>query len=247
MFFHVGRKPLFVDIQRRGDISQTQDTTGQPLIPLTIRRYHQLLPNIADLYLNVPPPVSPKSKNLIDKLSAKDQARRASKKESKMLKRQLKHDARQQLRAHRGIVGNGEQFMLDPVEEVKSNAMAYDDSAGATSESESDSDDDGSVRRMARKTGQADEKASKINARYEEKLRLASSEDKKGKLEKERGRELDKVEKEWSERRARFEKAQKRKSGKRMERNGKRIEKAGKRLERLQWIVVVNRDSSGPR
>jgi hypothetical protein len=199
---------------------------------------------VAELNLNVPPPASPATKNLLDKLSARDQARRASKKDAKMLKRQLKHDARLQVRAHHGT-GDGSQYMLDPREEIKSNAMAYDDSAGPTSESESDSDDEGSVRRMAKKTAQADAKASKINARSDEKVAGASSEEKRDRIERERAKELDRVEKEWSERRERFEKAQKRKGEKRVGRNAKRIEKAGKRLERLQWVVVVNREDVG--
>ena len=60
-----------------------------------------------------------------------------------------------------------------------------------------------------------DERAEKIEKRYEKRLGKAEEEDKRVKLEEERRKELDRLEMEWRACRERFEKVQRRKNEKR--------------------------------
>jgi hypothetical protein len=212
-------------------------STNSVLEALTLRRYRTFLPHVAELDFNIPPVVTTKESNFVDKLSVKDQARRAQKKQSKLRKRQLEADERAKLRPLRGT--SALNFMVE--DDVLSNATALDDS---TSDSESGSDDDSSISRMLKHTTKADAKAEKINSRYECKIQSDLSPEKAAKIGKERDKELDRVEKEWKSRRETFEKARHKKNEKRTKKNGKRMEKAGKKIEKLSWVVVVERTSS---
>ena len=217
------------------------ESADMEMDPMTIRRYHTLRPHLAELDFNVPPAPEPTTRNLIDRLSAKEQARRAERKQQKILKRRTKAEAKSDIRASKLKLNGCQVDGVLGLEEVRSNAMAYDDSAGETSESDGNEDEEGSVLWMARKTRRVDERAEKIEKRYEKRLGKAEEEDKRVKLEEERRKELDRLEMEWRACRERFEKVQRRKNEKRVKRNEERMEKAEKKLEKLKWVVIVNK------
>jgi hypothetical protein len=218
---------------------------------------------VAPLDFDVPPPED--AGNIIDKISAKNQTRKEKRKRRKLFERQLKHDAKVQTRRRSaveekdgelvdvkaGIEGmelekkeSGSLLTPDAFsgrsERVRSNAMEYDESSSASSDSD-DQSDSARATKLEKAIARAETKNLKINTKADEKRKTTgSSEEKRAKIEEEREKELEKVQRELGKVKEELEEKREKRLEKRRRKNGKRVEKVGKRMARLEWVVVVN-------
>lgn len=177
--------------------------------------------------------------NIIDKVSAKNQARKTDRKKKKLLKRQEKFDEREQLQQYR----RGSADKVPSVTswetgstKIKSNAMEYDDSSLASSDSDDSAmGDETTTLQLA--TSKANAKAADLNAKANEKLSAGKRVEK---VERDRMKELERIEEKWVKEKMKVEEMREKRLEKRIQGNHKRQEKVGKRMQRLEWIVVDN-------
>jgi hypothetical protein len=184
--------------------------------------------------------------NIIDKVSAKNQARKTESKKKKLFKRQQKFDERVQLQQFR----RGSEDQVKPSvaswengrTKIKSNAMEYDDSSVASS----DTDDSGigdEATALERATARADAKAAEVNAKTDGKLAAGSRNAER--IEEKRKKELGRIEEKWVKEKLRVEEMREKRLEKRIKGNQKRLEKVAKRMQRMEWIVIDNLSYAG--
>jgi hypothetical protein len=188
------------------------------------RRLHGLGPHVAELDFDVPPPENPG--NILDKLSAKQQAFQASKREKKMLKKVRKREQkRSKVEAKYGI----------QLDELPPNEFNYDSSSSSDTHASS-------VASLERQLTKAERQIEKLNRKYDGKL-VGASPKKAAEIEKERLKKIREVEKEAGKTERELSKKKEKRLGKRLERNAKKEEKASKKIGKLQWIVIKNLDA----
>jgi hypothetical protein len=217
----------------------------------------------------VPPPED--RGNIIDKISAKNQTRKAERKKRKLYQRQLKHDAKVQLRRRSSAVSfdaklidekgeglgkvesvgsgsTGSTLVPDAFsgrsERVRSNAMEYDEYSSASSDSD-DEDQLAKASKLEKAIAKADAKTARINTKADEKLngKRELSAEKRDKVEQDRDDDLAKVQRELDRVKEELGEKREKRLEKRRVKNGKRVEKVGKRMQRLEWVIVVNAEA----
>lgn len=192
------------------------------------------------LDFDVPPPEN--RGNIIDKISAKNQARKAERKKRKLFKRQQRYDARAFSRKDSDAsasIWSGDTSSSG--HRIRSNAMEYDEYSSGSSDSD-DEDIAGEEETLVKAVARAEADRLKAHARAEAELAAGGS--KAAKAEARRGKELNRIEERLGRDREKVSEKREKRLGKRIKNNTKRQEKAGKRMQRMEWIVITNREDT---
>jgi hypothetical protein len=200
-------------------------STAQPQIPglvpdvVSKRRFQALQSLVAELDFDVPPPENPR--NILDKLSAKQQARKVSKAKKKSLKEQHKRDRKR------------EEVMAKYGDQCELNVFDY----GAFSSSGSDSSIAGPQKDMSK----MEREVEKLHRKCDEKL-IGASQKKVAKIERERRQRLAELQEGASKNQRELSSKKNKELDKLDEKTARREEKEHNKLRKQEWIVIKNLD-----